>query len=130
MSGDGTGSALANQVALTLYRMARTHDGRIGKTKNDRESSSSLSSAFRPRRFAVVITNGSVAKRSSAENEPIASLETRTGIPAQKNKPAMGRYWHVSDVGVWLEADASRGEAGTLPMSFYDNAPVVGLSTE
>eukprot|EP00585_Thalassiosira_rotula_P020144 CAMPEP_0196200580 /NCGR_PEP_ID=MMETSP0912-20130531/3840_1 /TAXON_ID=49265 /ORGANISM="Thalassiosira rotula, Strain GSO102" /LENGTH=87 /DNA_ID=CAMNT_0041473979 /DNA_START=1 /DNA_END=264 /DNA_ORIENTATION=+ len=41
----------------------------------------------------------------------------------------MGRYWRVSDVGVWLEVDRSQSEAMTHPINFYDDSPIVGLST-
>lgn len=125
LAGDKVGSALVNQVALTLRQMARTNDGHLGSSTTSHAQESS--GMFQPRRFAVVVTNGSVAKRAS-ENESPGSSKTTTGKPTQ-NKPAMGRYWHVSDVGVWLEVDRSQRDSRTHPVNFYDDTPVVGLSS-
>jgi len=132
LSGEKIGPALVNQVALTLRQMARTHDGRFGSTnvtKND--PGRDFPGTLQPRRFAVVVTNGTVAKRSMEnQNEAVVSTNTNTaGKPVQKHKPAMGRYWHVSDVGIWLDEDASRREIGRQqPINFYDDTPVVGLN--
>lgn len=127
LSGEKVGAALANQVALTLRQMARTHDGRLGLGSSNagKKSAKFLSQAFWPRRFAVVVTNGSVAKNPS-ESESLGTSKAAAGIPTQKNKPAMGRYWHVSDVGVWLEVDRSR-EGETRTIDFYHDSPAVGL---
>jgi len=121
LSGDEAGSAWANQVALTLRRMARTHDGRLsGSTPSSAPSSSGTP---QPCRFAVVVTNGSVAQRPS-DKDYAASTKPF------KNKPAMGRYWHASDVGVWLEADNGFqcGDAETHSMNFYNDTHVLGLA--
>ncbi len=115
------GVALVSQVALTLRQMARTHDGRL--LKDD-----AVTGAFRPRRFAVVLTNGSVAKRSLvSEITGSSSAKSLVGGVQSQNMPAMGRYWHASDVGIWLEAEESSAR-DDRPIAFYDNARVVGLS--
>jgi len=129
-SGD-VGAALANQVALTLRQLARTHDGHLGSS-NMMNLVPESPGIVQPRRFTVVVTNGSVAKRSLENNEPLgsSSAKTTTG-KVTKNKPAMGRYWHVSDVGMWLEEedDASQRDDGCQqPINFYDDTNVVGLS--
>jgi len=132
LSSEG-GAALANQVALTLRQMARTHDGHIvGESSLDTSSSATLSA----RRFAVVVTNGSVAKYSLDKEQSVGSLSsvkvTPTSIGNQtQNKPAMGRYWHVSDVGIWLEEDKSTSQypqQHQQPINFYDDTSVVGLT--
>ena len=78
LSGEKNGPALVNQVALTLRQMARTHDGRFGSTnvtKND-PGDKSLE-ALQPQRFSVVVTNGTVAKRSTeSQNEAIIASST------------------------------------------------------
>jgi hypothetical protein len=115
------GVALVSQVALALRHMARTHDGRLLKV-------GAVTGAFRPRRFAVVLTNGSVAKRS-LESEVTGSSSTKSlvGGGQSQNKPAMGRYWHASDVGIWLETDESSARYDR-PINFHDNSRVIGLS--
>ncbi|KAL7540652.1 hypothetical protein ACHAXR_012732 [Thalassiosira sp. AJA248-18] len=124
LSGDKIGAALVSQVALTLRQMARTHDGHLGySTTNQGQKSPGV---FQPRRFAVVVTNGSVAKRTIENNEFIGSGTTARKPTA--NKPAMGRYWHVSDVGIWLEEDKSQRDGQTQPINFYDDTSIVGLS--
>ena len=47
----------------------------------------------------------------------------------------MGRYWHVSDIGIWLEEDtksSSREDATSRaqqqPINFYNDTSVVGLA--
>jgi len=129
------GDALANQVALTLRQLARTHDGHIMGNNSSVDPSSGILSA---RRFAVVVTNGSVAKYSldnkeqSIGSSSSTKATTSTSICNQtQNKPAMGRYWHVSDVGIWLEEDKSTPrypQQHQQPINFYDDTSVVGLA--
>ena len=139
LSSEG-GAALANQVALTLRHLARVHDGHI------LDSSVSSSSGVDPstdttlsaRRFAVIVTNGSVAKYSLDNKEPPVGSSSTTkattstsGGNQTQNKPAMGRYWHVSDVGIWLEEDKSAAQyqqLQQLSINFYDDTSVVGLA--
>ena len=139
LSSEG-GAALANQVALTLRQIARTHDGHI----MDSVSSSSgvdhpsTGTTLSARRFAVVVTNGSVAKYSLDNKEQSvgsssnkATTTTSSGGNQTQNKPAMGRYWHVSDVGIWLEEDKSTSQypqQHQQPINFYDDTSVVGLA--
>ena len=115
-----SGAALLSQVALTLRQMARTHDGRL-------LTNGAVTGACQPRRFAVVLTNGSVAKRSS-DGELNSSSSSKSLLGGHSlNKPAMGRYWHASDVGIWLEEDDSSSRENR-PIDFHDNSRVVGLS--
>ena len=121
-----TGAALANQVALTLRQLARTHDGHILGSSSQMASDNTI----QPRRFAVVVTNGSVAK-FSMDKESVVGSSSTTGKKQTQNKPAMGRYWHVSDVGIWLEEDKSSSQdarSQQQPINFYEDTPVVGLS--
>lgn len=112
------GAALANQVALMLRRMAKTLDGRFDSV--EQQNGTDDNSLQSPRRFAVVVTNGSVAKRS-LDNETVTG---RTAL----NKPAMGRYWQVSHVGVWLEEESNPSADGGFQLSdFYEDAPIAGL---
>jgi len=133
------GAALANQVALTLRQLARTHDGHIMDSVNSSSSGVATSSAsLLARRFAVVVTNGSVAKYSldnkeqSVGSSSTTKATTSTSVVNQsQNKPAMGRYWHVSDVGIWLEEDKSTPrypQQHQQPINFYDDTSVVGLA--
>lgn len=115
-----TGAALASQVASTLRDMVRTHDGRLRMSSSihipKHEQNSQL------RRFAVVVTNGSVARRSS-DQDPRGNHT--------QHQPAMGQYWHVSDVGIWLEEDKSSDNddsSSHQPICFYDYTPPVALS--
>ena len=95
-------------------------------------SSSSLSA----RRFAVVVTNGSVAKYSLDKEQSVGlsastkATSTTPGVNQTQNKPAMGRYWHVSDVGIWLEEDksATQYQQHQQPINFHDDTSVVGLA--
>ena len=121
-----TGAALANQVALTLRQLARTHDGHILGSSSQTTSDNTI----QPRRFAVVVTNGSVAK-FSMDKESVMGSSSTMGKKQTQNKPAMGRYWHVSDVGIWLEEDKSSQDdarSQQQPINFYEDTPVVGLS--
>jgi len=124
------GAALASQVATTLRYLARTHDGHLNNnssldapihTRKDSKMMCQL------RRFAVVVTNGSVAKRSFDNDHPHRFSASKQ---QPQNQPAMGQYWHVSDVGLWLEEDKSAvdDDASSQPISFYDNTPPVALS--
>ena len=117
LMGDAAGPALVGQVALTFRHMARTHDGRLL-----RGNAASNAEIVRPRRFAVIVTNGSVARR-----EKEVSNQSKGAAGPASHKPAMGRYWHVSDVGVWLEGEA-RLDHGRAQPSFYEEGPVKGLS--
>jgi len=137
LSSEG-GAALANQVALTLRQLARSHDGHIMDSVNSSSSGVDTSSAsLSARRFAVVVTNGSVAKYSLDNKEQsVASTSTKAITTTSRsnqtqNKPAMGRYWHVSDVGIWLEEDKSTSQypqQHQQPINFYDDTSVVGLA--
>jgi len=134
LSSEG-GAALANQVALTLRQMARTHDGHIMDSVSSSSGVDTSSASLSARRFAVVVTNGSVAKYSLDSKElSVGSSSTKartTSIGNQtQNKPAMGRYWHVSDVGIWLEEDKSTTQypQHQQPINFYDDTSVVGLA--
>jgi hypothetical protein len=114
------GAALASQVASTLRSMARTHDGHIMHMKGGQL-----------RRFAVIVTNGSVAKRSfDNDSNGYTGARTQPFGKHSKNQPAMGQYWHVSDVGIWLEEDDSLGndDSSSSYHSFYENNPPVALS--
>jgi len=132
LSSEG-GAALANQVALTLRQLARSHDGHI---VGDSSGVDPLSGILSARRFAVVVTNGSVPKYSLDKEQSVGSLSsvkvTPTSIYNQtQNKPAMGRYWHVSDVGIWLEEDKSTSQypqQHQQPINFYEDTSVVGLA--
>jgi len=133
LSSEG-GAALANQVALTLRQMARTHDSYI---MDDSGVDTSPGTTLSARRFAVVVTNGSVAKYSLDNKEQSvgsssstkATTSTASEVNQTQNKPAMGRYWHVSDVGIWLEEDTStQYQQHQQPINFYDDTSVVGLA--
>ncbi|KAL7433354.1 hypothetical protein ACHAXH_005529 [Discostella pseudostelligera] len=124
------GAALASQVATTLRYLARTHDGHL-------HNSSCLDAPIHTqkvskmmcqlRRFAVVVTNGSVVKRSFDNDH---SHRFSASKHRSHNQPAMGQYWHVSDVGLWLEEDKTPvdDETSLQPISLYDNTPPVALS--
>ncbi len=91
------GASLVTQVSLTLRRMAKTLDGRIhdeGSSFDDEGLVKAL------HRFAIVTTNGSVARQSSPSDA--SSTNTRT-VNFITHRPAMGNYWQVSDIGIWLE---------------------------
>jgi hypothetical protein len=90
------GAALINQVGLTLRRMARTLDGRFANA-NSKEA----------RRFGILIANGSVANWSETERN--------------NSKPAMGRYWEVSDVELWMEEECHEESHRLDVCDFYQN---------
>ena len=121
------GAFLASQVASTLRYMARTHDGHLHM--NDRFQKPNPMSEVR--RFAVVVTNGSVAKRSF-DHDPHGISARKQSIGKQpQHQPAMGQYWRVSDVGLWVEEDNRSGNddsSSNQPISFYENTPPVALS--
>jgi len=96
-----SGAALINQVRLTLRRMTRTIDGRVAPGSSTDKSM---------RRFGTMITNGSVTNRS--EN-------------IEKN--SMGRYWHVSDIALWMEEETQNDE-----LDIYDSyqSGAIGLYPE
>ncbi len=104
----------------------------MGSSSVDTSSGTKLSA----RRFAVVVTNGSVAKYSLDNKEQSvgssskkASTTSTSVVNQTQNKPAMGRYWHVSDVGIWLEEDKStQYQQHQQPINFYDDTSVVGLA--
>ena len=117
LSGDRLGPALLEQAGLTLRHLARTLDGRF-----DPDDASAP-----PRRFAVLVTNGSVARRGGGLGGPCPGPS-----PAgSSNKPAMGRYWRAADVGVWVEEDGRR-EGGTAGDAAAAGGPtsVAGLAVE
>jgi len=93
------GASLVNQVSSTLRRMAKTLDGRI---HGDGKSFDDVGLAKALRRFAIVTTNGSVAKQSSPSD---ANSINTTAMNFRTHRPAMGNYWQVSDVGIWLEEE-------------------------
>jgi RecA/RadA recombinase len=78
------GAALMNQIGLTLRRMTRTLNGRFVNKPGSNAS---------PQRFGIVIANGTVTNWSETSDKNIC-------------KPAMGRYWHVSDIGLWMEEES------------------------
>ncbi len=127
------GASLASQVASTLRYMARTHDGHLHmngsvQKQNNEQKYSTMSKL---RRFAVVVTNGSVAKRSFDHDPHGFSARTQSFAKQTQHQPAMGQYWHVSDVGIWLEEDNRSGNhdsSSNQPISFYENTPPVALS--
>jgi len=137
------GPSLANQVALTLRHLARSHDGHYMNTISSKGGGNNNNDAvIKPRRFAVVITNGSVAKFSldkkdqpsliGSSSNVVTSAGGNSKTPSQ-NKPAMGRYWHVSDIGIWLEEDTKSSNGATSraqqqPINFYNDTSVVGLA--
>jgi hypothetical protein len=127
------GAFLASQVASTLRYMARTHDGHLHM--NDRfqkpNHEQNYSTMRELRRFAVVVTNGSVVKRSFDPVPHGMSARTQSFGKQTQHQPAMGQYWHVSDVGIWLEEDnrlENDGSSSNQPISFYENTPPVALS--
>jgi len=133
LSSEG-GAALANQVALTLRQLARAHDGHIIGDSSGVDTSPGTTLSVR--RFAVVVTNGSVAKYSLDKDQSVApssnkaTTTTASGGNQTQNKPAMGSYWHVSDVGIWLEEDKSTTQypQHQQPINFYEDTSVVGLA--
>lgn len=115
-----SGTALTSQVALTLHQMARTHNFRL--TAND-----SMRATCQPRKFAVVLTNGSVAMRrpSFCLVKELSSAKS-IGKHFQK-KPAMVRYWRASDIILWLQIEESPLR-DIYAINFYNSSPVFGLS--
>jgi hypothetical protein len=59
-----------------------------------------------PQRFGVVIANGSVTNWSETSDK-------------NNSKPAMGRYWHASDIGLWMEEE-SQDESLSLHKFYLD----------
>ena len=117
LSGDRLGPALLEQAGLTLRHLARTLDGRFGPPETET-----------PRRFAVLVTNGSVARRAS-DGRHGGGGGGAGAVPAtSSNKPAMGRYWHVADVGVWVEGDEA-GATGDAAAA-GDGSSVAGLAVD
>ena len=100
LSDLAVGAALANQVGLTLRRMTRSLDCRFPSRLSGNETACTP-----PHRFAVVVTNGSVASWSDNTSN--------------KSKPAMGRYWHANDIGLWIE-DESQSDGMPHIQDFYD----------
>lgn len=98
------GASLVNQVSSTLRRMAKTLDGRI---HDDGKSFDDVGLAKALRRFAIVTTNGSVAKHSTPSD--VNSINT-TAMKFRTHRPAMGNYWQVSDIGIWLEEERPERE--------------------
>lgn len=96
------GAALVSQVGMTLRRMSRTLDGRFANRSDSNES---------PRRFGVVIANGTVANWFDTSDK-------------NHSKPAMGRYWHVSDIGLWLDEEPQDEQPAIC--DFYQDG-LVGL---
>ena len=130
------GASLSNQVLLTLRRMTRSYDGHfdsnsdsVGSSsvgvRNDSNSYAGMLLQNPPRRFAVVVINGTVGKGANDSSKSEVSS-------ASSHKPAMGRYWQGGDMGLWLDEEAAEEEGGgntnsSLAMSFYDGN-VAGLS--
>jgi hypothetical protein len=103
--------------------MVRSLDCRFDTAQPDDANNESLWIHPPPRRFAVVVTNGSVANWS-ADGNYVALANYAT------NKPALGRYWHFSDVGLWLEEDKSHSQSDGASFhlqDFYNDTPVAGL---
>ena len=96
------GSALVNQIGRTLRQMTRALDGRI--VTND------INDQF-IRRFGIVIANGSVSNWSD-------------GFEKNNSKPAMGRYWHVSDIGLWMEEEPQEAR---LELQDFHQDGLIGL---
>ena len=86
-----------------------------------------------PRRFAVVVINGTVGKGANDNSSDVTNSGTKLPSPTVSSayKPAMGRYWHGGDMGLWLEedndGDSFSGGNSNTAMSFYDGN-VAGLS--
>ena len=70
------GAALINQVGLALKRIARGLDSRFDSNGTRQ-------------RFGVLVVNGTVSRQETFDGK--------------RNKPAMGRYWHASDIELWME---------------------------
>lgn len=96
-----SGAALVSQIGLTLRRMARSLDERF----TDRAESSTQA----PHRFGVIIANGTVANWSETSDK-------------NNSKPAMGRYCHVSDIGLWMEEEPQ--DEGLVIHDFYQDGSV------
>lgn len=97
-----TGSALVNQIGRTLRQMTRALDGRIVTNNNNNQLI---------QRFGIVIANGSVSNWSE-------------GSEKNNTKPAMGRYWHVNDIGLWMEEEPQ--EEG-LGVQDFNQDGLIGL---
>jgi hypothetical protein len=129
------GASLSNQVFLTLRRMTRSLDGNFFDSGNSSSSSSSSSSPEKdvstteilfqnpPRRFAVIVINGSVSKGVNDNDGMMSSYSSSS------HKPAMGRYWQGGDVGLWLEPVEDDGQDDVYGSTslFYEGNNVAGL---
>lgn len=133
------GASLSNQVSLTLRQMTRSLDGHLdGSSVRNTTTSTTAAAAAEvllrnpPRRFAAVVINGTVGKGA---NDTKSGSEVANGMRTSSlslHKPAMGRYWHGGDVGLWLEQDNDEDLYGDVngsnlnSSSSYGN--VAGLS--
>ncbi|KAL7494047.1 hypothetical protein ACHAWT_002813 [Skeletonema menzelii] len=135
------GASLSNQVSMTLRQMVRNCDGHFDSNSVKNTSINTAASSTDdvlyqnpPRRFAVVVINGTVGKGAN-DNNCVSDVNNgmKKTLPfSSAYKPAMGRYWHGGDMGLWLEdndedvsGDVNNGNSNT--MSFYDGN-VAGLS--
>ena len=132
------GASLSNQVFLTLRRMTRSLDGNFFDSGSNSSSSSSSSSSsleknvsttemtFQnpPRRFAVIVINGSVSKGVNDNDGMMTSYSSSSS----SHKPAMGRYWQGGDIGLWLEPVEDDGQDDVSSLFYEGNNNVAGLS--
>ena len=127
------GASLSNQVFLTLRRMTRSLDGNFFDSGNSSSSSSlekdvsSTEMTFQnpPRRFAVIVINGSVSKGVNDNDGMMTSYSS-----SSSHKPAMGRYWQGGDIGLWLEPVEDDGQDdvyGSTSLFYEGNDNVAGL---
>jgi hypothetical protein len=126
------GASLSNQVFLTLRRMTRSLDGNFFDGSNNSSSSleqdvSTTEMTFQnpPRRFAVIVINGSVSKGVNDNDGMMSSYSSSS------HKPAMGRYWQGGDIGLWLEPvvedDGQDDVYGPTSLFYEGNNNVAGL---
>ena len=126
------GASLSNQVSMTLRQMTRSFDGHFDSGTGTTATSTDVLCQNPPRRFAVVVINGTVGKGSNDNSGSELNNGMKTYSSSSSSyKPAMGRYWHGGDMGLWLEENddeaAGSGNGNSTAMSFYDGN-VAGLS--
>ncbi|KAK1739158.1 DNA repair protein RAD51D [Skeletonema marinoi] len=127
------GASLSNQVSLTLRQMTRSFDGHFDSGTT--ATSTDVLCQNPPRRFAVVVINGTVGKGANDNSGSELNNGMKTSSSSSSYKPAMGRYWHGGDMGLWLEENddeaACSGNGNSTAMSFYDgNVPGLSRSSE
>ena len=93
-----TGAALINQVGLTLRRIASSLDGRFDSNGTRQ-------------RFGVLVVNGIVSRQDT--------------FGGKRSKPAMGRYWHVSDIELCMEEIPPRKDSFEVKEIYRDE--ITGL---